>query len=66
MIKYIKTMQNDTYYSILEVSKLLKVAYLTVYRWIQAGKLPSYKVEKQYRIAKTDFEKFMQNYKVYR
>lgn len=54
----------DTYYSIQEVATLLKVAYLTVYRWIQAGKLPSYQVGKQYRINRLDFEKFMQNYKV--
>ena len=64
MIRYIKPMENDTYYSIMEISKLLKVAYLTVYRWIQAGKLPAFQVEKQYRINKTDFEKFMKSYKV--
>ena len=64
MIRYIKTMENDTYYSIMEISKVLKVAYLTVYRWIQAGKLPAFQVEKQYRINKTDFEKFMKSYKV--
>lgn len=57
-------MENDTYYSIWEVSKLLKVAYLTVYRWIRAGKLPAFQVEKQYRIKKVDFEKFVQSYKV--
>lgn len=57
-------MENDTYYSIIEVSKLLKVAYLTVYRWIRAGKLPAFQVEKQYRINKIEFEKFMQSYKV--
>ena len=57
-------MKNDTYYTIIEVAKLLKVAYLTVYRWIRAGKLPAFQVEKQYRITKTDFEKFMQSYKV--
>jgi excisionase family DNA binding protein len=41
------------------------VAYLTVYRWIQAGKLTAYQVEKQYRINKTDFDAFMQSYKVH-
>lgn len=57
-------MKNDTYYTIIEVAKLLKVAYLTVYRWIRAGKLTAFQVEKQYRITKTDFEKFIQSYKV--
>jgi excisionase family DNA binding protein len=57
-------MTDATYYSINEVAKLLKVAYLTVYRWIQAGKLTAYQVGKQYRIDRSDFETFMQSYKV--
>ena len=43
-------METEKYYSIEEVSKLLKVAYLTVYRWIRSGKLKSSKAGKQYRI----------------
>lgn len=48
------------YYSIDEVSKSLKVAYLTVYRWIKQGKLPSLRAGKQYRIKATDITKFME------
>jgi len=29
-------MTEDKYFSIYEVAKMLKVAYLTVYRWIQS------------------------------
>lgn len=57
-------MADDTYYTISEVAKLLKVVYLTVYRWIRAGKLQAFQVEKQYRIKKHDFESFVQRYKV--
>lgn len=53
-------MVEEQYYSIDEVSKLLKVAYLTVYRWIQANKLPALKAGKQYRIKKNDLDAFMQ------
>ncbi|MFH1407509.1 MAG: helix-turn-helix domain-containing protein [Patescibacteria group bacterium] len=56
-------MNNDTYYTIKEVSKLLKVAYLTVYRWIQAGKLNSNKAGKQYRIKKADLDGFLERKK---
>lgn len=49
----------EEYYSIKEVSKKLKVAYLTVYRWIKAKKLPAYKLGKQYRIEKQELEKFI-------
>lgn len=47
------------YYSIEEVSKLLKVAYLTVYRWIQTKKLVAYKAGRQYRIKKEDLDAFI-------
>lgn len=53
-------MTADQYYTIEEVAKMLKVAYLTVYRWIQSGKLVAYKAGKQYRIEKTDLKEFMQ------
>lgn len=47
-------MANEQYYSIEEVAKMLKVAYLTVYRWIQSKKLLAVKAGKQYRIKKED------------
>lgn len=52
-------MIEEQYYSIEEVAKLLKVAYLTVYRWIQAKKLVALKAGKQYRIRKEDLDTFL-------
>ena len=52
-------MTKTQYYSIEETAKMLKVAYLTVYRWIQAKKLISLKAGKQYRIRKEDLDKFL-------
>ncbi len=51
-------MTNEQYYSIEEVAKMLKVAYLTVYRWIQVGKLKAIKAGKQYRIEKAELDLF--------
>lgn len=48
----------DDYYSIEEVAKMLKVAYLTVYRWIQDDKLKAIKAGKQYRIKQYDLNNF--------
>ena len=62
-IPSIITMKNDQYFTIEEVAKTLKVAYLTVYRWIQSGKLTAYKAGKQYRIEKTDLGKFIERHK---
>ena len=45
-----------------DVARILKISYMTVYRWIQAGKLKAYQVEKQFRIKKTDFDEFVERY----
>ena len=55
----ITNMIKEEYYSIEEVSKMLKVVYLTVYRWIQSKKLIAYKAGKQYRIKKEDLDIFI-------
>lgn len=53
----------EQYYSIEEVARQLKVAYLTVYRWIQSDKLKSDKAGKQYRIKKSDLQVFLERKK---
>ena len=50
----------DRYYTIQEIADILKLDYMTVYRWIRAGKLEAYQIQKQYRIREADFEKFME------
>lgn len=62
MINMVNT-KPDVYYSIHEVSKMLKVAYLTVYRWVQAKRLIAVKAGKQYRISKKDLDIFLHVYK---
>lgn len=61
--KYYMATLKDQYYSIKEVAKMLKVAYLTVYRWIQSDKLKAFKAGKQYRIKKEDLDAFLKGYK---
>lgn len=56
-------MTEDKYYTIEEVAEMLKVVYLTVYRWIQDGKLKAYKAGKQYRIKKEDLDYFLNKVK---
>lgn len=52
-------MKTEQYFSIEEVAAMLKVTYLTVYRWIRADKLKSYKAGKQYRISKANIDVFI-------
>lgn len=53
-------MQQIEYYTLDEVAVMLKVVYLTVYRWVRAGKLQAYKVGKQYRISKEQLDLFLE------
>ena len=53
-------MEQEQYYTIEEVAKMLKVAYLTVYRWVRSGKLKAVKAGKQYRIEKQVLDKFLE------
>lgn len=50
----------DKFYTAQEVAKILKVAYMTIYRWIRAGKLKTYQVQKQYRVKESDFMEFLE------
>ena len=56
-------MKKEEYYSIEEVAKMLKVAYLTVYRWVRSGKLKAVKAGKQYRISKEEVGRFIKKEK---
>lgn len=55
-------MTEEQYYSIEEVSKMLKVAYMTVYRWVRSKKLTAYKAGKQYRVKKQDLTELIKKY----
>ena len=57
----IVNMTEEQYYTIEEVAKMLKVVYLTVYRWVRAKKLLAIKAGKQYRIRKVDLDRFTKN-----
>lgn len=46
-----------------EISSILKVTKMTIYRYIKAGKITAYKVGKDYRISKVEFEQFIEKIK---
>jgi excisionase family DNA binding protein len=49
--------------TINEIMEILKVSKLTIYRYIKAGKLPAYKVGRDYRIKEEDFNKLLEKNK---
>lgn len=51
--------QNKDFYKAEELAKKLQVNIMTIYRYIKAGKLKAYKIGKEYRIGKEEFNKFL-------
>lgn len=47
------------FYTAKELAELLSVNVMTIYRYIKAKKLKAYKIGKEFRIEKSEFERFM-------
>lgn len=51
-------MQKD-YYTPQELADKLRVNVMTIYRYIKARKLTAHKIGKEFRIQKSEFDRFM-------
>ena len=51
------------FYKAEDLAKLLEVNIMTIYRYIKAGRLKAYKIGKEFRINKEEFNKFLQKVK---
>jgi excisionase family DNA binding protein len=49
----------DDFYKAEELATVLKLNVMTIYRYIKAGKLRAHKIGKEYRIDRTEFERFI-------
>ena len=47
------------FYRAEELAKMLDVNIMTIYRYIKARRLVAHKIGKEFRIDRTDFERFM-------
>lgn len=56
-------MANNSFYTARELVDVLRVNIMTIYRYIKAGKLRAYKIGKEFRIEKKEFNNFLNNTK---
>jgi excisionase family DNA binding protein len=54
-----KDKKQAEYYTAKELAEKLSLNVMTIYRYIDAGKLKAYKIGKEFRIDKAEFERFM-------
>lgn len=52
-------MTNQDFYKPQELADKLQVNVMTIYRYIKAGRLQAYKIGKEFRIDKTEFQRFL-------
>ena len=55
--------ENKEFMTAQGVADLLKVNVMTIYRYIESGKLEAHKIGKEFRIEKVAFNKFLDNTK---
>ncbi len=52
-------MSGKEFYTAKDLADKLDVNIMTIYRYIDAGKLKAYKIGKEFRIDKAEFEAFL-------
>ena len=52
-------MKKQEFYTAQELADKLRVNIMTIYRYIKAGKLKAYKMSKEFRIDKKEFNNFL-------
>ena len=55
--------KKDEFYRAGELAKKLKVNIMTIYRYIKAGKFKAHKIGKEFRIGRSEFERFLNSVK---
>lgn len=56
-------MNSKAFYKATDLAELLEVNIMTIYRYIKAGRLKAYKIGREFRIDKDEFELFLKSVK---
>lgn len=52
-------MKDKPFYKAEDLAELLEVNIMTIYRYIKAGRLKAYKLGREFRIEKKEFDTFL-------
>lgn len=62
-IKYNKDIKQNNFYTAQELADMFEYNVMTIYRYIKTGKIKAYKIGKEFRIEKKEFESFLNKVK---
>ncbi len=62
MVKQLKKNEEE-FYLVSELASALRVSQMTIYRYIKKGKIKAYKIGKEFRFAKKEFDAFLDKVK---
>ncbi len=52
-------MKDKPFYKAEDLAEQLEVNIMTIYRYIKAGRLKAYKIGREYRVDKVEFQSFL-------
>ena len=55
--------KDKEFYKAEDLAELLEVNIMTIYRYIKAGRLKAYKIGRDFRIDKVEFQRFLNSVK---
>ena len=58
-----KDKKEQEFYLVSQLANSLQVSEMTIYRYIKAGKITAYKIGKEFRIGKREFNNFLKKVK---
>jgi len=58
-----KDKKEQEFYLVSQLANSLQVSEMTIYRYIKAGKITAYKIGKEFRIGKREFNNFLNKVK---
>jgi excisionase family DNA binding protein len=58
------TMKEKEFYTAKELADKFQVNIMTIYRYIKAKKLKAYKIGKEFRIDRVEFNRFLEKAKI--
>lgn len=53
------TIENKPFFTAQELADVLEMNVMTIYRYIKSGRLKAYKIGKEFRIDKVEFQNFL-------